>query len=177
MPTRFKVYEEGYPHFITSSILYWIPIFRRDDYFRILTDSLTYCSQNKGLQIHAYVIMPDHFHAICSCPSGRFSDVLRDMKKHTSKQLGAKLLEDGRQLWLKPMQKAADIPGGVKVWEDEFHPEQIYSETFFMQKLDYVHQNPIKAGFVTDPCHWKYSSAGFYYLQTESTVPIVPIEW
>ena len=127
--------------------------------------------------IHAYVLMPNHFHLICSHTEGRFSDVMRDMKKHTSKELAAKLEEDGRQVWLNAMRKAARPSGGVRVWDEAFHPEQIHSRPFFDQKLDYIHNNPVRAGFVDEPSHWRYSSAGLYYHEAESPVPVVPVEW
>jgi len=75
------------------------------------------------------------------------------------------------------MKKASGTAGGVRVWDAAFHPEQIYSEAFFKQKLDYLHNNPVRAGFVTDPCEWKYSSAGFYYADKEPIVPITVPEW
>ena len=66
LPQHYRVHDQAYPYFITSTIIYWIPVFCRDDYFRIVADSLTHCATNRGLRIHAYVIMPNHFHAICS---------------------------------------------------------------------------------------------------------------
>jgi len=68
MPQHYKVYDQAYPHFITSTIIHWIPVFCRDEYFRVLADSLKFCVSNKGLLVHAYVIMPNHFHAILSNP-------------------------------------------------------------------------------------------------------------
>ena len=50
-------------------------------------------------------------------------------------------------------------------------------QNFFEQKLDYLHDNPVRAGYVTDPCDWKYSSAGFYHKEVPSVVPIAPMEW
>ena len=177
LPQHYRVYNQAYPHFITSTIIYWIPVFCRDDYFRILADSLTYCSTNRGLRIHGYVIMANHFHAICSQVDAALSDVVRDMKKYTSRLISAKLEEDGRALWLAPMRKAGAATGGARVWDEAFHPEQIESKPFFEQKLTYLHDNPVRAGYVLDPCDWKYSSARFYYREETSLVPITPVEW
>ena len=177
MSERFRIHEPALPHFITNTISYWIPVFCRDDYFRILTDSLTYCVENKGLRIHAYVIMPNHSHAICSHPDGKLSDVIRDLKKHTSKAISAKLKEDGRNMWLKAMNRASGESDGFRVWDEAFHPEQIYSKEFCQQKMDYIHNNPVRAGFVTDFCAWKYSSAGYLHEGLDSVVPIVSLDW
>ena len=177
MPQRFKVHDGAYPHFITCTVIHWIPVFCRDDYFAILADSLIYCATHKGLQIHGFVLMPNHWHALCSQIEGRLTDVMRDLKTYTSKGLAKKLEEDGRSIWLTAMRRAAGETAGVKVWDDHFHPEQVHTEPFFRQKLEYMHNNPLRAGFVADPCSWKYSSAGFYYQQQESVVPITAIEW
>ena len=78
--------------------------------------------------------------------------------------------------WI-PMRKAGAATGGARVWDEAFHPVQIESKAFFEQKLDYLHDKPVRAGHVTDPCEWKYSSAGFYHRDVPSVVPITPMEW
>ncbi|MCE5197417.1 MAG: transposase [Armatimonadota bacterium] len=176
MPSHFRIFDQAYPHFITSTITYWLPIFCRDDYYRILTDSLNYCVQSKGLLVHAYVIMPNHFHAIVSQTTGDLSGVIRDMKKHTSKEIARKLEEDGRRMWLNAMSKAGGEAIGVRVWDEAVHPEEVHSRPFMQQKANYIHNNPVRAGFVNDPSHWKYSSAGFYYCDAESPVIVTPVE-
>ena len=177
MPQHFKVYDGAYPHFITCTIVHWIPVFCRDDYFRVLVDSMCYCIANKGLRVHGYVIMPNHIHVLCSQEEGRISDVIRDLKKHTSKQIARMLEDDGRTIWLIAMRRAAGASGGVKVWDEAFHPEQVHSRPFAEQKLEYIHRNPERAGYVIDPCEWKHSSAGLYYREQKSLVPVVPLEW
>lgn len=177
MPQRFRVHDGFYPHFVTSTIVYWIPIFCRDDYFRLLIESLRYCVEHKGLVVHGYVVMPNHFHAILSQLEGRLSDVMRDLKKHTAKAIAAKLEADGRLTWLSAMRRAAGHEGGVRVWDEAFHPEQVEKKAFCEQKLAYMHNNPVRAGFVADPCEWTYSSAALYYRGEESAVPVTGIEW
>ena len=108
-------------------------VFSRQDYFRVLTDSLNYCIQNKGLVVHAYVLMPNHFHLICSALAG-LSAVMRDMKKHTSKLLAQKIVEDGRHLWLTAMERAAGNTSQVRIWDEAFHPEQIYTASVFFSR-------------------------------------------
>ena len=175
MPNHFKVYDGAYPHFITSTIMYWIPVFCRDDYSRVLVNSLNFCIEHKGLQVHGYVIMPHHFHGVCSQIDGNLSGAIRDFKRHTSSLILRKLKEDSRISWLRAFEKAGgETP---KFWDDSFHPMQIHKQQFFEQKLSYMHNNPLRAGFVENPEDWKYSSAGFYYCQRESIVPITFLEW
>ena len=177
MPQHFKVYDSAYPYFVTSAIIHWIPVFRRDDYFQVITESLGYCVDHKGFRVHGYVIMPNHFHAICSVAGGSLQDVMRDLKKHTSKLIAAKLEENGRTLWLNAMRRAAGDSGGVRVWDEAYHPEEVRTRPFFEQKIRYMHDNPVRAGFVTDPCEWKYSSAAAWYRDQQSIVPVTPVEW
>ena len=156
-------------------MLYWIPVFCRRDYFQILVDSLVYCIEHKGLLVHAYALMPNHFHLVSSQQEGRLSDTIRDLKRHTASTLLKKLDADGRQLWLRAFNRKDGE--GPKVWQDAFHPEQVHSQPFFEQKVNYIHDNPVRAGYVDNPEDWKYSSAGVYYRDTSSPVPITFIEW
>jgi REP element-mobilizing transposase RayT len=50
----------------------------------------------------------------------------------------------------------------VQVWREGYHPEAIFTQKFFRQKLDYLHDNPVRKGFVDTPEHWLYSSARQY---------------
>lgn len=177
MPLRFKVHDGAYPHFITSAVVYWIPVFVRDDYFRVLADSLTHCVEHKGLAVHGYVIMPHHFHAMCSHGEGKLVEVIRDLKGFTSRRIAPMLEADGKTAWLHAMKGAGGGRADIKIWQEHFHPEQVYTKEFCEQKLRYMHENPVRAGFVTDPCAWKYSSAGLYYRDEPSIVPITAIEW
>lgn len=177
MAHRLSVHDGAYPHFITSTILHWIPVFSREDYFGVLVNSLKYCIASKGLRVHCYVMMPNHFHMICSQRDAKLTDVMRDMKTFTSKEIARKLESDGRTLWLAAMRRGGGVTAGVKVWQDTYYPEQVHTEPFFRQKMDYIHDNPRRAGYVADPCDWKYSSAGFYYRDAEPLIPITPIMW
>lgn len=175
MPHRFRVHDGAYPHFITCSVVYMIPVFTREEHFRVLADSLNYCTGHKGLVVHGYVLMPNHFHMIASQDDGRISDVMRDLKRHTSTALLDLLEQEQRVTWLRAFRNAGD--GQPKLWEEGFHPEQVHSQAFYQQKLDYIHANPVRAGFVDSPCQWKYSSSGFYYEDTPPLVKVTPAEW
>jgi len=146
----------------------WLPVFISDSYCRIVIDSLAYCREQKGLLVHAYVVMPTHAHAMLSADEGDLSDILRDSRKHTAKEIVGQLKADGRTLfdWVfrDAARKAGRPAGSYKVWQEGFHPETIESVKFFRQKLDYMHNNPVRKGLVEAPEHWTYSSAGMYIL-------------
>lgn len=178
MPQRWKVYESACPYFVTSTVIHLIPVFRREDYFRVLTSSLRYCVEQRGFMIHAFVIMPDHFHLICSQTDDDVSGVIRDIKRFTSGQLTEMLVRDHAYApWLRAMRNAARGVSEAKLWDDEFHPEQVHSRALFEQKCVYIHDNPVRAGYVENPCHWKYSSACLYHEDREPIVPVHLIDW
>lgn len=73
--------------FVTMTIVNWIDIFTRKIYFDFIIDNLKYCQEKKGLEIYEYVIMTNHIHMICLGNNVPLSDILRDFKTFTSKEL------------------------------------------------------------------------------------------
>jgi putative transposase len=178
VPQRWKVYEPLNAHFVTSTVIHLIPVFRREAYFRVLADSFTYCIQQRRFVIHAFVIMPDHFHLLCSQLDGDIPGVIRDIKRYTSRQLIDLLVRDHAYApWLASMRNAARGASEAKLWDDEFHPEQVHSRSFYDQKCTYIHENPVRAGYVDNPCHWRYSSACLYYEDRDPVIEVKPVEW
>ncbi len=74
--SRYKIYEPTHPHFITCTILHWIPIFTRVETVQIVFDSLKYLQQNNNLKIYAYVILENHLHLIAQS-----DDIAKDMAR------------------------------------------------------------------------------------------------
>ncbi|MEP7376786.1 MAG: transposase [Chitinophagaceae bacterium] len=73
-----------YCYFITYAVVEWVDVFTRDEYRNILLDSWRHCQKEKGLQIHAWVIMTNHVHQIISRKGEhKLEDIMRDMKKFT----------------------------------------------------------------------------------------------
>jgi REP element-mobilizing transposase RayT len=104
---------------------------------------------------------------------------MRDFKKHVSKQVVQKLAEDGKKDLLEsfvvPVEKSKKR--SHQVWMDEFWDENVYSEWFFRQKLDYIHSNPVKCGLVKSSDEYRYSSFRNYFLDDESVIRIDRVEW
>lgn len=176
MRRGFKVHDQRLPHFVTSTTVHWIPVFCKDCYTRVLVDSFIYCIQNNGLLVHGFVIMPTHFHAVVSCSSGRISDVMRDLKGHTADELLGMLARAGRPGWMSAFRSAGRGKGAMQLWQPGFHPEQVHTGEFLLQKLGYMHTNPVRAGHVSDPCAWIYSSAAFYEGVAASPIPVTVLE-
>lgn len=173
--SEFLKMEEGKCYFLTMTVTDWLDVFLRKEYVNILLDSIRYCQQHKGLEIYAYCIMPSHIHMIASA-EGRLGEILRDMKKFTSKAI-TKAIEENpreskRQLFLECFTKAADKSRRHKnycFWRETNHPVLLYSDKFIMQKERYIHMNPVKAGMVSRPEYYRLSSAS-----DESPLKILP---
>ena len=168
MRSRFKIYADQDMYFITSTAIEWTPLFINEELFQIILNSLKYCQQNKNLYIYGYVIMPNHFHAIISMDEpGKIPPTVRDLKRHTSQQISNYLKGIAKKVsfaWIRPF-----IGQEINyVWQKGYHPEAIHSEKWFLQKLNYIHRNPVEKGFVERPEHWKYSSARNYILGDDS---------
>ncbi len=163
--SEFLKIEEGKTYFITMTIVDWVDLFTRECYVNILLDSLRYCQQNKGLEIYAYVIMPSHAHFIFGT-AGQLSSILRDLKEHTSKMIIKELKDnqqESRREWLldkfKKDSQMENDNSGYRVWQPGNHPIALYSDKFIEQKERYIHMNPVEAGIVSQPQHYRLSSA------------------
>src|SRR5262245_60215543 len=88
MATRYRFGDDELPHFITFSVINWIDVFSREAYKQILVESLQYCIDNKGLRLHAWVIMSNHVHLVASAKQGhQLVTAIRDLKKFTSRNI------------------------------------------------------------------------------------------
>ncbi len=161
-----KAHVEGTTYFCTLTVVGWADVFTRARHAQVVIDSLGYCQQNKGLELFAYSLMPSHLHILARVQQGRLSDVIRDMKSFTAK----KLLEDianepgeSRKEWLMRLFREAasrtEQNQHLMFWQKTVHPIEITHGAMFDQKVEYIHNNPVKDGFVTLPEHYAWSSA------------------
>lgn len=164
MNTTNKILDELY--FITTTVVDWIDIFTRPQYKHIILDALTYCQQNKGLKIYAWVLMSNHLHAIVSAgDEPRVSDIIRDFKKFTSKQILNQLKTDtqeSRRQWMMDHFNFTPNSKGItrhSFWQEGYYPELISTYDFYKQKLNYIHDNPVKQEIVSKQEEYRYSSA------------------
>ncbi|MCW3805456.1 REP-associated tyrosine transposase [Plebeiibacterium marinum] len=168
MSTGYQIKEQGEPYFVTLQIVNWIDLFSRVDYRNIVIDNLKYCQKEKGLIIYAYVIMSNHIHLILKAKENNLSNVLRDFKSYTSKCLLDRIVNgiESRREWLLMLFKKAAQKhkrnSQYQVFTHENHAVHLYSDKFIDQKLDYIHDNPVRAGIVKEPQDYIYSSAANY---------------
>jgi putative transposase len=161
----YKIRDQGATHFLTFSIVGWIDIFSRQRYRDIITESFLFCRTYKGLKIGAWVIMSNHIHTIWTATNNNLSDIVRDFKTFTSKAITSSIETEpeSRRDWLLHMFRfhanRTNANESFKVWTGNNHPEEIQNDQFLNSKLNYIHNNPVRAGIVTEPSHYLYSSA------------------
>ena len=157
-------------YFVTFSTVEWVDTLSRQCYKDIIVNSLNHCIDNKGLLVHGWVIMTNHLHMIISrngVPS--LSDIMRDFKKFTSTEIIKEIEinpKESRKRWMLWLFKSAGEANSrnkkYQFWQQDNHPEELFSNIFMDQKLDYIHMNPVRAGIVEEPHHYLYSSARDY---------------
>ena len=154
---------------MTMTVVDWVDVFTRPVYRHIIVDALRFCQENKGLKLYAWVLMSNHLHLIAAAEEGKnLSDILRDFKQFTSRKIIATIQEEpeSRRQWLlHRFEFNAKLNPKVrhyKVWQEGNEAKEIYSNDFLEQKLEYIHQNPVRAEWVNEPEHYRYSSAGNY---------------
>jgi REP-associated tyrosine transposase len=160
MRSRYRINTPDLAHFVTSTIVEWLPIFTSSGYCDIVVRSLLYCRAHKGLKIYAWVILENHFHAILAGPD--LSRTLADLKKFTAREILAQLKTERREWLLNQLRyfrAKHKATSEHQVWQESVHPQSIPTDQIMLQKLEYLHNNPVKLGLVAAPEHWRYSSA------------------
>jgi REP element-mobilizing transposase RayT len=140
-------------YYLTLTIQRWYYLFDRHNRWQILAESLQYCQENKGLELNGYVFMLNHIHLITTSPD--MAGFLRDFKRFTSVKFKSNLEATEPRV----LQLFEDKTGKYQFWQNTNAPKKIESPGFYRQKLNYIHENPVRKGYVLDPAHWLWSSA------------------
>ncbi|MFQ5798637.1 MAG: transposase [Bacteroidota bacterium] len=163
-------------YFVTTTVVDFAPVFTEDKYCDILVRNIKYYQQRYHFSILGYVIMQTHFHWVVEVEPelGYLSDVMRDIKKYSAWDLMEALEIDRRGDLLRLFQKraVAYTDQDRKFWMKRFDDEVIRNVGMLRTKLEYIHFNPVKAGLVENPEHYKYSSARNYVLNEHSVLPV-----
>jgi REP element-mobilizing transposase RayT len=168
MASAYQIDNPFGTYFLTFQVVDWVDIFSRKVYKDIIVDSFSYCRKEKGLKIWAYVIMTNHVHCILSSTNENLSSAIRDFKRFTATQIidTISVIPESRRNWmLKRFEFSARKNARNSLhqfWTHDNHAEIIITAPFFAQKLNYIHMNPVKAGWVEKAEDWLYSSARNY---------------
>lgn len=164
-----KIDKQDATYFMTFTIVQWLRVLEEYKHKMIICDSLNYCVKEKNLEINAYVIMDTHMHLFANSKENNLSGFVRDFKKHTANEIinsyQQRNDETSREILNRFAFGANKHTRNKKhqIWQQESYPELIYSQKFTLQKIRYIHNNPVKAGIVNWPPDYFFCSAVDYY--------------
>ncbi len=148
---------------MTCTIMEWLPVFTRPEAVQIILDCWQYQRENQGLKLYGYVVLENHLHFVAQAP--HLDKCVASFKSFTARRLIDYLKENHAETLLKRLRFAKcvhKVDREYQFWQEGVHAEMVFSEAIMREKLDYIHQNPVKRGYVEKAEHWRYSSAGFY---------------
>jgi REP element-mobilizing transposase RayT len=88
MSSKYKFDDKEGVYFVTSTVVDWLDVFTRDIYRDVLLDSIRFCQKNQNLPLHALVLMPNHFHLICSfANNANPGTVIKNIKSFTAMKI------------------------------------------------------------------------------------------
>ena len=177
MPKGLKrIYGQGHLHFITFSCYRRLPLPGSARARNVFVRTLDQVRHERGFKLVGYVVMPAHVHLLISEPArGTPSTVLKMLKQKVSRLLRRKSRRRD-----SPGQRAfqfASSPGRLpQFWQKRFYDFNVWSRKKKIEKLGYMHANPLKRGLVDDPRYWPWSSYAFYQRRGEILVEVDPVE-
>jgi len=166
MSRKYKFTDNTKLYFVSFAVINWIDLFIRNEYKEIVVESIRYCQKEKDLELYGWCIMTSHIHLLIGTKKNPLSNIMRDLKRHSSEELHKTIqntkTESRREWMIWMMERAAKKNSNnakFQLWQAESHPIELTNGKIAHQKLDYTHYNPVEAGFVSNPEDWKYSSA------------------
>jgi len=182
MSRNYNFHNPSGLYFVSFAVVKWLKVFTQDAYKDILVDSLIHCQTHKGMELFAWCIMTNHAHLVYRCnEENNPGKVLGDFKRFTSKQvvkaIGTNPQESRKEYLLNEFARAASESSNVQqyqFWRHDNQPIELWSNPVIKQKIDYVHNNPVKAGLVLKPQDYLYSSA-LDYADGQGLIPNVII--
>ena len=174
--TTFNSKEENIFHYLTFVVFRRVPIFKSEKICQFFIDALRETKEKHPFKLIGYVIMPDHVHLIVN-PVGCDIELIGKEIKGRS---GNKIIN-----WLKENNYAASLNKikfkvsqkrnhSYAVWQKKVKAVDLWSHKFILQKLNYVHLNPVRANLCDHPAKWKWSSYHAYLPSKLYEIPIEP---
>lgn len=176
-----KFNENSYAHFLTTRTYKHRPYFEDKELCQILMEELEFYSRKHGFTVVGYVIMPDHLHLLLwwdkkEKPDLSISKVMQVVKGVAARRIIGLLKDRG----LEQMLQSTPINHDPKshrqnlkycIWQPGFYDFNIYNEATLLEKLNYIHNNPVKTGLVPSACDYKWSSYKDYFGEEKDIKP------
>lgn len=172
--TRKAYNEPGHAHFLTFSCYKRYPLLLRDTARSWVIESLESVRKNQNLELWAYVIMPEHVHALINPRDDGYEmrSILAAIKKPVANKARNYLHARREKEWLDKLTVRYPSREVFRFWQPGGgYDHNIFRDRTVRQVIDYIHENPVRRGLVEDPCEWRWSSAAFW--QGATDVPIL----
>lgn len=164
--TRFQ--HSGQSHFVTFCCYHRRPLLTTDESRRIFESALERGRHSYRLYIYGYVVMPDHVHLLLSEPQqDTLADALKSLKQGVSRRLIGNFPLEPKAGWSGPPQH---------FWQKRYYDFNVRNYSQFMEKLRYIHRNPVKRGLCDLPEEWPWRSFLHYATGAEGRV-VIESEW
>lgn len=159
MTPKFQLSRDSQALFITAVTNNRLPVFKTDALKLVTCRALDEARTSGEFLIFAYVIMSDHLHLLTDCPITS-ADVLRYLKGLTGRRIIDYLKEGGFESSLAKLKHQQwKRKHTYSVWQQEKNVFSVFSEGMFMQKVNYIHLNPVRAELSDNPVDYRWSSA------------------
>jgi putative transposase len=175
MPFYKRPYSPGQLQFITTSTYRRAPLFLSQRFCRCFVQRLEEVREELKFLLIGWVLMPDHFHLLLKPqPAETTPLILKGLKEQTADRILKTLKENLQYPWCRKMLARLRLPPTVhdeshyRLWQRRFYPFNVFSEKKRQEKLNYMHNNPVKRGLVSSPGDWPWSSWRFYFLEDAS---------
>ncbi|RHW20153.1 REP-associated tyrosine transposase [Pseudomonas jilinensis] len=161
--SRYLICEPDQPHFLTCTVVEWLPLFTRPVLVEILLDCWRHQRTHQDLRLYGYVVLENHLHFVAQSPD--LPKRVSAFKSYTARRIIDHLEHNGP--WqalqrLRQYKRTHKVDRTYQLWQEGSHAELVCSEAVMREKLDYIHLNPVKRGYVDRAEHWRYSSARNY---------------
>jgi putative transposase len=177
VPVYHRYFAPGQLQFITTSTYRRVPVFLNPEYCQLFVDALRAVRSRLDFLLIGWVLMPDHFHILLRPGlTESTSDILKQAKQRSAFAILEALLGQPDVRSCRSLLRSFRLPPTVhsqahyRVWQRRFVPFNVYTEKKRLQKLDYMHANPVTRGLVSSPAEWPWSSWRFYYLEDRSVL-------
>ncbi|MFC1569201.1 transposase [bacterium] len=175
--SRYQYYSDyAGPYYLTCTTIQWMALFGIPDITKNLIDSLSFMIEHDRIELHGFVVMEHHLHLVAS---GRLlSKETGIFKSYTARMIIDYLEQHHYTTILKQMRffkKQHKKEQEYQVWEEGSHPQLLIDRKILNQKLNYIHYNPVRSGYIDDPLNWRYSSYR-HYMGKECILPITMLD-
>lgn len=161
MPRRLeRRVGHGDLHFITFSCFERRPFLQSKRARNLFVKILGEVRARSGFRLLGYVLMPEHVHLLIDeSPKATPAKVIQVLKQRVSRILRGKRRRAPGQLSL-PF--GDDLARRKRFWQRRYYDFNVYSKEKLLEKLNYMHRNPVERGLVLHPRDWPWSSWSFY---------------